>query len=336
MIRVAIVGATGYTAAESLNILLHHPQARITYLTALPEECGPIEEVFPQLRGRIDLPVEPLDLDKARELADVVFCCLPHTVSMDYVPQLLDAGLRVIDFSADYRLASPTDYQQWYNHEHRDPGNLSRAVYGLCELFTAKIPGTDLLANPGCYPTGAVLGIAPLLSAGLADPDDVIVNAATGISGAGRKASLLHHFPERNETFEAYAVGTHRHQIEIQRVLEQLAGRSVNVLFVPHLVPMERGILSTIYLRPAADVTEPRALDALVSIYETAPFVRVGNALPSTRYVARTNLCDITVRLVGGRLIVITAIDNLIKGASGQAVQNMNLMFGLKQTMGLL
>jgi len=337
MIRVAVVGATGYAGRESIRILLAHPSAKPTYLCALPEECAPIDQIFPAFRGRIDLPVEPLDVDKARASADVVFCCLPHKVSMSLVPRLLAAGLRVIDFSADYRLKSPDDYEQWYETPHGDVANLERAVYGLPEFFRDSIRQAVLLANPGCYPTGALLGIGPLLRAELIDPADIIVNAASGVSGAGRQPKPQHHFPERNENFEAYRIGAHPHLIEIQRVLESLVrGVRADVLFAPHVVPMERGILSTIYLRPRQHVSVDHLTAVYAEAYAGEPFIRLRRDLPATHDVAYTNFCDIGVRVIGSHIVVVTAIDNMVKGAAGQAVQNMNLMFGLEETAGLL
>jgi N-acetyl-gamma-glutamyl-phosphate reductase len=222
MVRVAIIGASGYTGAESIKILLRHGQAELTYLTALPEECGAVGKVFPQFRGRCDLQIEPLDIDKLAGLADAALCCLPHKVSMGFVPRLLDAGLKVIDFSADYRLKDVAVYEKFYSVEHTDQANLARAAFGLPELFREKIKGADLVANPGCFPTGAALAIAPLLKEGLIGTDSVIVNAVTGSSGAGKNPSEKFHFPNMNENIFPYGIGVHRHMPEI----EQIAGES--------------------------------------------------------------------------------------------------------------
>jgi len=215
MIRVAIIGASGYTGAESIRILLGHSEAKLVYLTALPEECGKVADVFPQFKGRCALQIEPLDLDKLAGLADVALCCLPHKVSMEFVPKLLDAGLKVIDFSADYRLKDPSVYEKFYNVKHTDTANLERAVYGLPELIYEPIKGADLVANPGCYPTGALLALAPLLKEGLIETDSIIVNAVTGVSGAGRNPSSKFHFPNMNENLFAYGIGSHRHMPEM-------------------------------------------------------------------------------------------------------------------------
>ena len=263
--------------------------------------------------------------------------CLPNGLAMQYVPELLAAGLRVIDFSADYRLKEPAEYTQWYNKEHTDLANLERAVYGLPELYREKIRSAALIANPGCYPTSAALGIVPLLRAGLVEAQDVIVDSASGISGAGREPKPEHHFPERHETFEAYNVGKHRHMVEIERTLDaQLRGRKSSVIFTPHLVPMERGILSTIYLKPLQPLSIERVMQVFQEAYAAEPFIRFRERLPRTSEVARTNFCDMAARVVKSRVIVLSAIDNMVKGAAGQAIQNLNVMFGIQETAGLL
>ncbi|MGB2807509.1 MAG: N-acetyl-gamma-glutamyl-phosphate reductase, partial [Sedimentisphaerales bacterium] len=207
MIRVAIIGASGYTGVESIEIILRHPEAEVAYLTALESECGHAEDVFGQLKGRCDMQIEPLDFDKLTGLADVALCCLPHKVSMEFVPKLLDAGLKVIDFSADYRLKDVEIYEKFYEVKHTDTANLGRAVYGLPELYREKIKGADLVANPGCFPTGAILAVAPLLKEGLIETDSIIVNAVTGVSGAGKNPSSKFHFPNMNENLFAYGIG---------------------------------------------------------------------------------------------------------------------------------
>ncbi|MGC9260637.1 MAG: N-acetyl-gamma-glutamyl-phosphate reductase [Phycisphaerae bacterium] len=335
-VRVAIIGATGYTSLETIRWLLRHPVARITYLASRKQE-QPISELFPELLGRISLPIAAFDVAAIKKAADVAFLCLPHVAAMEHVPLLLDAGLKVIDLSADYRIKDAAIYEKWYKHAHTDAKNLAVAVYGLPEFFAPAIRQARLVSNPGCYPTAGILGIAPLLQAGLVEATDIIINAASGISGAGRTPSPQHHFPERNETFEPYAIGTHRHAPEIQQTLEILSGQPVEMLFVPHLIPMDRGILETMYLKPKAGVTLDAALAALERAYKGKPFVRIRkHNLPSTKCVANTNFADIAVQLAAGRLVVITAIDNMVKGAAGQAIENMNLMFGLDETAGLL
>jgi len=336
MIRVAIIGATGYTASESLAILLRHKEVKVTYLTALPEECGPIAAIFPSLRGRIDLPVEPLDLDKAVDRADVVLCCLPHKVSMGMVPKLLGAGLKVVDFSADYRLRDVRVYESFYKVPHTDPENLKRAAFGLPELFRPTIVGKDLVANPGCYPTCAALGLAPLVREGLIRLDKIVVNMVSGVSGAGRRANLTFHFPEMNENYFAYSVGTHRHMPEIEQILSDVAGRPVTVLFQPHVAPFTRGMMGSIYADPIRPIQQKELDDLYAETYRNEPFVRLPGGPPTISAIAGTNFCDVWATTAKGKVIVFSALDNLVKGAAGQAVQNMNILFGLDESLGLL
>ncbi|MDD4890000.1 MAG: N-acetyl-gamma-glutamyl-phosphate reductase, partial [Phycisphaerae bacterium] len=268
--------------------------------------------------------------------AELALLCVPHKVAMAYVPKLRQAGLRVIDWSADYRLKDPAEYKKWYDHEHADLANLADAVYGLPEYFASQIRTAKLIANPGCYPTCSALALAPLLRAGLIQPTGIVVNAISGVSGAGRTPSLKNHYPERNESFEPYGVGNHRHMPEIEQTLTTLAGQPVELLFQPHLCPMDRGMLCTIYAAPAKPATTEELTQVLQAAYAKAPFVRVRtDVLPATKFVAYTNYCDIAVRAAKGRVVLFSAIDNLIKGASGQAIQNMNLMFGFEETTGL-
>jgi len=335
MIRVAIIGASGYTGAESIRILLRHSEAELTYLTALPEECGAAEDVFPQFKGRCAMQIEPLDLDKLSGLADVALCCLPHKVSMGFVPKLLDAGLKVIDFSADYRLRDVEVYEKYYV-KHTDTENLKHAAFGLPELFREQIKGARLVANPGCYPTGAALAIAPLLKEGIIEPDSVIVNAVTGASGAGNKPSSKFHFPNMNENLFPYGVGTHRHMPEIEQIASDVAGQKVTVLFQPHVGPFDRGILSTVYCQPKSKIDNDRLMKLYNDFYAGEPFVQVCKNPPAVKDVAGTNYCHIFPTFVKGKIVSFSAIDNLVKGASGQAVQNMNIIFGLEETLGLL
>ncbi|HTV47008.1 MAG TPA: N-acetyl-gamma-glutamyl-phosphate reductase [Phycisphaerae bacterium] len=335
-IRVAIVGASGYTSLETIRWLLRHPAASITYLASRKPE-RPISELFPELLGRLDLPITPFDAKAIAKEADVALLCLPHAAALEHAPSLLQAGLKVVDFSADYRIKDPKMYEKWYQHTHNDLNNLAQAVYGLPEFFEQAIKSATLVSNPGCYPTAAVLGTAPLVKAGLAEPADIIINAASGISGAGRTPSQQHHFPERNEAFEAYAIGTHRHAPEIEQTLTAITGKDVQLLFVPHLIPMDRGILETIYLKPAKGADIKAAEEAFANAYGGKPFIRLRTSdLPSTKYVANTNYADIAVRFYSTRFVVTVAIDNMVKGAAGQAIQNMNIMFGLDQTLGLI
>ena len=335
MIRVGILGATGYTALELIKILLRHPQVRITTVTSRQEGNLPIGEVHHSLQGRLDLRLEDLGPAEVAERTDCVFSCLPHGASAQAVSKLFEAGRRVIDFSADYRLHDPQVFAQWYEQEHHDPERIDQAVYGLPELFREAITTAHLVANPGCYPTSAILPLAPLLMNELIEPSDIIVDSGSGISGAGRTAKLATLFPECNESFSAYGVGKHRHTPEIDQTLSVTSNRAVSVIFTPHLVPMDRGILSTTYSRPTRNVTEAELYEVLRSFYSGQPCVRVVDHLPATKDTAHTNFCDIAVRLVRGRVITVSCLDNLIKGASGQAVQNFNLMYGFPETTAL-
>lgn len=338
MVRAGILGPTGYAGLELIKILLRHPQAEIAYLGARREERPAIDTIWPILRNRIDMRCAQLDKDPFPAM-DVAFLALPHTVAMNYVPRLLAQGTKVVDISADYRLLDAATYKKWYKVDHTDAGNLRRAVYGLCELFRAQIAGADLVANPGCYPTAVELGLAPLLSGGRAQTGaQIIVDAKSGVSGAGRDPKPELHFPEANESFTAYKVGTHQHMGEILQTAKTLARRDVNVLFVPHLVPMDRGILATCYVPLAAEATTDELKKLFAEFYAGERFVRVrtDDAIPTTKHVYDTNFCDIAVRGIGRTAVVVACIDNLVKGAAGQAVQNMNILFNLDEAAGLM
>jgi N-acetyl-gamma-glutamyl-phosphate reductase len=335
MIKVAIIGASGYTGAESIDIILRHSKAKLVYLSALPEECGSVEDVFPRFKGRCNLQIEPPDIDKLSELADVALCCLPHKVSMGFVPKLLDAGLKVVDFSADYRIKSTEIYEKYYQVKHTDPANLKRAVYGLPELFREQIKGTCVVANPGCFPTGALLALAPLLKEGLIETESIIVNAVTGISGAGKNPSVKFHFPNMNENIFAYGIGTHRHMPEMEQIAGEIAGADVNILFQPHAGPFDRGILSTVYCVPKGKVGGEKLSQLYKNFYADEPFVQLCGDAPAVKNVAGTNYCHIFPAYVKDKIVVFSAIDNLVKGAAGQAIQNMNIIFGLDETLGL-
>lgn len=335
-IRVILVGGSGYAGFEVIRWLLRHPRAELVGVFGPENELGAMDEFYPLLTAQTALRQELFRPDKLAELdADLAMLCVPHKVAMSYVPALRAAGLRVIDWSADYRLSDASVYERWYC-PHTDAPGLAEAVYGLPEYYRDRIAEAPIVANPGCYPTSATLAIAPVLAAGLIEPKGIIVNSGSGISGAGRTPSLKFHFPERNENLEAYAVGTHRHMPEIEQNLQAITGREVDVLFVPHLIPMDRGILSTIYAAPTREVTTEELTETLRAAYADEPFVRVrADILPATKYVAGTNFCDVAARSVKGRVVLFGAIDNIIKGASGQAIQNMNIMFGLDETTGL-
>jgi N-acetyl-gamma-glutamyl-phosphate reductase len=336
MVRVAILGATGYTALELIKLLLRHPEAKITALTSRQEGRPHVSTIHPSLTGRLDLPLEDLGPEAVAQRCECAFLCLPHAASAESAKALLARNIRVIDFSADYRLDDAETYKKWYDHDHPDPERLGQTPYGLPELFRAKIPAAPLVANPGCYPTSAILPLAPLLREGWIEADDIIVDSKSGVSGAGRTPKLNTHYPECNESISAYSVGKHRHQPEIEQILGRATGCKVQVIFTPHLTPMDRGILTVSYSRPTRSLTEAEVLGLLRESYAGHPFIRVVQHLPATKDTAHTNFVDITARIVKNRVVLISAEDNLIKGASGAAVQNFNLMFGFPETTALL
>ena len=344
-IRTAVIGPTGYAGLHLVELLLRHPSAQISYLASRRNPPPNLAEEFPQLLSRLSedqAACHAIDPDAIASKADVAFAALPHKASMAIVPKLLDKGLRVIDLSADYRLTDADTYERYYNTPHTDRDHLATAVYGLPELFREHLADAKLVATPGCYPTAAALAVAPLLKRKLIQPQQIIINATTGVTGAGRTAKPDTHFPELNESYYAYGtIGAHRHQPEIVQTLSRASGLDVDVLFVPHLAPLDYGILETIYADPAdGAVTEEQLFAALEDAWDDEPFVRVRNDLPNVKHVRGTNYCDVTVRRVetasGPKVIVFSAIDNMIKGTSGQAIQNMNLMFGLDETAGLV
>ena len=339
MLKVAIVGASGYTGLELIRILHCHPEVAVTCLTS--EQCAGkrISEVFPTLRGRCDIVLENLEPVRVAEKADIIFTALPHKAAMEVVPTFLKLGKKVVDLSADYRLSDPAVYGEWYE-PHLNPGVLKKSVYGLPEIRRSKIKSAKLVANPGCYPTSIILGLAPLLKKGLIDLSSIIADSASGVTGAGRSAKVDSLYCEVNEGYKAYGVGgVHRHTPEIEQELSLLAGEPLKITFTPHLVPMDRGILSTIYATPKKALTSETLAALYRDFYAGEPFVRVlpAGSLPSTAFVRGSNFCDIAPLLDHrtGRIIVVSAIDNLVKGASGQAVQNMNLICGFPETMGL-
>jgi N-acetyl-gamma-glutamyl-phosphate reductase len=333
-VQVAILGGSGYTAVELMKILLRHPQAEIAAVTS--RDPQPVADYHPSLAGRLDLTCEPFD---AAALAEkgvrVAFGCLPHGTSMESIPPLLARGIRVVDLSADYRLRDPAVYAAWYKEQHQDPANLSHAVYGLPELFADKIRDAKLIANPGCYPQTAILGLAPLVANALIEPNTIIIDSKSGVSGAGREPKKTTHFPECNESVSAYAVGSHRHTPEIEQALSDIAPAPVRVIFTPHLIPMDRGIFSTIYAVPNRNMTEAELVELYQAYYANKPFIRVRKTPPATKDTLQTNFLDLCVKVVRGRVVVLACEDNLIRGASGVAVQNFNIMHGFDERTGL-
>lgn len=338
MVKVAVVGASGYTGAELLRLLLNHGGVEVTCVTARQHAGSPVASVFPSLLGRTQLVCEPLEPSAVAARADLVFTALPHESAMAAIPDILAAGARVIDLSADYRLRDPAVYAAWYA-PHTSPELLAEAVYGLPELYREQIRGARLVANPGCYPTSVALALAPLLKAGLIDPASLIIDSKSGTSGAGRAAKLDSLYCEVNEGFKAYGVGKHRHTPEIEQTLSALAGTPVVVSFTPHLLPVNRGILSTCYATLTTPTTTEDLLGLFDGFYQNEPFVRVHppGSLPNVAYVRGSNYCDLGLVCDPrtNRIIVVATIDNLVKGAAGQAVQNMNLLLGLDESAGL-
>jgi N-acetyl-gamma-glutamyl-phosphate reductase len=337
MTKIAILGGSGYTAAELIRILLRHPHAEIVAVTSRQEDTPLVADLHPQLAGRIHLRCERFDPDRLLERGvQCVFGCLPHGASMSTLPALLARGVRVIDLSADYRLRDPNVYAQWYGESHEDLAHLAQAVYGLPEIYGEEIPTAQLIANPGCYPQPAILGLAPLVAGKYIDLNSIIIDSKSGISGAGRTPKLTTHFPECNESVCAYNVGHHRHTPEIEQALGDVAGEPVNVLFTPHLIPMDRGIFATIYATPHRPVSQEQLLELYRTYYAQAPFVRVVNHLPATKYTTGSNFLDLTLRVVRNRIVILACEDNLVRGASGVAVQNFNRMYGHDERMALL
>lgn len=335
MIRVGIVGGTGYTGVELLRLLARHPEVQIASITSRGDAGTDVTQMFPNLRGRLRLRFEDPATANLKS-CDVVFFATPNGVAMEQAPPLLDAGVRVIDLAADYRISDVADWSRWYGMQHASPEWVGKAVYGLPEMNRAAIRNARLVANPGCYPTAVQLGFMPLLEQGLVELDHLVADAKSGVSGAGRKAEVATLFAEASDNFKAYAVPGHRHLPEIRQGLSAMAGEPVGLTFVPHLTPMIRGIHATLYARIRSEAD----LQALFAErYRDEPFVDVlpAGSHPDTRSVRAANTCRIAVhRPQGGEVVVVLAvIDNLVKGAAGQAVQNLNIMFGLPETEGL-
>ncbi|MEM8864569.1 MAG: N-acetyl-gamma-glutamyl-phosphate reductase [Planctomycetota bacterium] len=345
VVRVAIYGASGYTGLELLRLLARHPGVEVTTLVTRQTDAPHISSVHPQLTGQYDLQLEQLTTEEVADRADCVFACLPHGASAEVVSQVLDLGkargLKAIDLSADYRLTDRSVYESWYKVEHPDPDRIGTAAYGLPELYRSRILEATLVANPGCYPTSAILALAPLLKAELIERSGIIIDSKSGVTGAGRNPKPNLHFPECNENFSAYALGSHRHMPEIdqvlgEQVLGEAAGDALEVLFTPHLVPMDRGILSTCYATPTKTASESNLRETLREFYADEPFVQVVDTPPGAKQVAGTNQCHLAVCVARGKVIVVSAIDNLLKGAAGAAVQNFNLMHGFEETTALV
>ncbi|CCO07839.1 N-acetyl-gamma-glutamyl-phosphate reductase [Desulforamulus hydrothermalis] len=339
MIKVGVVGATGYAGAELVRLLAGHPEVEIAVLTSQSYAGQKMWEVFPHLYGIVDKTLETLNIPELMARCEVIFTALPHGHAMTVGQEVMRRGRRLIDLGADFRLKDVDVYQSWYKTEHTAAVLVASAVYGLPELYREDIKDSVIVANPGCYPTSAILGLAPLLANKLIDTDTVIIDSKSGVSGAGRGLSLKTHFSETTENFQAYGVATHRHTPEIEQELSALAGVPVVVNFTPHLTPMVRGILSTMYAKLSVDLNVQELTDIYRSFYQNERFIRVlpPGRYPTTKGVAGSNYCDLSVTVDPRtkRVIVLAAIDNLLKGAAGQAVQNLNVMYGLPEDTGL-
>ena len=336
--KVGVIGATGYTGVELLRLLLNHPEVEVTVLTSRKYAGARIDEVFPSLTNRLRLKCEELDFDGISKKTDFIFTAVPHKTAMETVPPFYHRGKRVIDLSADFRFKDSGVYERWYQ-KHTCPDLLQESVYGLPELHRQNIRSAKIVGNPGCYPTGALIPLIPLLRKGIVSAENIILDSKSGVSGAGRDLALGSLFCEVNEGVKAYKIFDHRHLPEIEQELSLLTQKKVTVTFVPHLVPMDRGILTTLYASLLKKMKTEEVLNTLEEYYQGEPFVRVypKGKVPNTKDVRGSNYCDIGVNVDEGssRMVVVTAIDNLVKGASGQAVQCMNIMLGFPETLGL-
>lgn len=336
MIKVAVIGATGFTGEKIVDIILNHPESELVFLSSRVDEPKPYSEQFPRYKGRTDLCLEPLNAQKINDSADVVFLSLPHTVSFSYAPLFLKAGKTVIDLSADYRLKNYGTYEKYYKVKHTDLEHLSQAVYGLPEINRLRIKSSSLIANPGCYPTVSSLCVLPVVKRGIFK-DRIIIDAKSGITGAGRKPKLEYNYAHLNENMYAYKLFEHQHKPEIIQVFEQATPNTVDLLFTPQVMGFERGIYVTSYVTLSNQVSKDEIIAMYREDFSREPFVRVfDSALPQLKDVRDTNFCDIGLDVCGDQLIICACIDNLMKGAAGQAVQNMNIRFGLDETAGLL
>lgn len=339
MLKVAICGGSGYTGAELLRILSGHQDVEITAVTSEKSAGRKVTDLFPHLHKYAHLIYEPLNKEKLLQKADLFFMALPHGASQEAVDFFFKNGKKVIDLSADYRISDDAVYEEWYKTPHNYKDTLNKAVYGLPELHREEIKKADLIANPGCYPTSAILGLCPAIKEGIIDVDTIIIDSKSGTSGAGRKADVSFSYCEVNEGFKAYGIGVHRHTPEIEQELTGIAGKKITVNFTPHLVPMDRGIISTMYGKMVKNIDTADILAIYKKFYDAEPFVNVldEGMFPNAKNVRGSNYCEIGLKVNKrtNTLIIVSAIDNLVKGASGQAVQNMNIVMGFKETTAL-
>lgn len=340
MIKASIIGATGYTGVELVRILSQHPEVELKILTSRSYAEQSFDEVYPSSLGNCSLTLQEQNLSKIIKESDAIFVALPHGYSASVVKEAANQGKKVIDLGADFRLKEASVYEKWYKAQHKAPELLKQAAYGLCEIHRDKISKADVVANPGCFPTGAILSLAPALKNHLIEPETIIIDSKSGVSGGGRKLVMTNHFGEVNENINPYGVASHRHTPEIEQEMMYLAGKEFNISFTPHLVPMTRGILTTAYAKlKDINIVEDDVREIYQEFYEEESFVHLlpSGKWPHTKWVYGSNSCliNLTIDNRTNRLIVCSVIDNLVKGASGQAVQNMNILFGLPETTGL-
>ena len=339
MIKAGIIGATGYAGQQLASLLVNHPEAEIKFVSSNSYAGQLFSDIYPQFYKILDMPLLSTEEAKAAMSdVDVVFTALPNGLVFELAQLALEKGIKIIDFSADFRLDDPDVYEEWYKTEHTAKDLISKQVYGLAELWRDKIKGADLIANPGCYTTASILAISALLREdGLVDTDHIIIDAKSGITGSGRKKDLSLLYAEAGESVKAYGIAHHRHTPEIEQELSKVAGKEIQVQFTPHLMPMKRGILATIYVDLKKDVTEDDLYAVYEKYYGDENFIRIRRGMCETRFVVGTNFCDISVRVDRRthRAIITSCLDNMVKGAAGQAVQNMNVAFGLEETAGL-
>lgn len=337
--NIAIIGATGYGGSELVRILHQHPEATIHSIHSSSQQGEPVYNSYPHMQDAIDMTLEDIDIPKIANAVDVVFTATPSGVSSALVDQLMEHDVKIIDLSGDYRIKDQELYKEWYKKEPANHDNIQKAIYGLTECLETDLQDVQLLSNPGCYPTAVLLGLAPLLQKQIINPTSIIIDAKSGVSGAGRNASPIAHFPEMNDNLKIYKVNAHQHIPEIEQILNQWDAQVGTVSFNTHLVPMTRGIMATMYVEATKEVTEDSLRDLFKETYKDDYFVRIRpkGVFPSTREVYASNFCDIglTYDERTNRIVIVSVIDNVMKGAAGQAVQNMNKMFGLDEKTGL-
>lgn len=339
MIKVSVLGATGYAGIELVRLLTKHPRVKITHLISKSYAGQKISQVYPSFENILDLTLEDINIDAICADSDVVFTALPHGASKEVIPPLVERGIRIIDFSGDYRYNSKEVYEQWYGEKHSSPHLLEKAIYGLCELHREEIKNASLIGNPGCYTTCSILALAPLVSNKLIDTKNIIIDAKSGVTGAGRTASLDFSFSECTENMKAYKIATHRHTSEIEQELSLLADEDIFLSFTPHLVPLKRGILATCYANLKNSISAEEIINTFKEFYKNEKFIRIyeSGKLPDTKNVAGSNFTDIGIAVDErlNRVVIVSCIDNIVKGASGQAIQNMNIMFGINEYEGI-